>query len=119
MRTDSIHGFLEPQKLAAGTVERTQPCATRVDQGLVDIEEKEFHSLTAHQFFLRFKHLMCLNHVHFHLESTTRFEAHETMGKNGISHFILTRTSRADHDSPPFTPMIFMSTSASKIGRFR
>ena len=64
MGADSLHGSFKREKLIAGTFQRTQSGAARVDEGLVDIEQEQFHSLTTNQFFLEFKDLLGLNRFH-------------------------------------------------------
>jgi hypothetical protein len=40
MWTDSVHGVVDVKKSLAGTIERTQSRAARVDESLIDIEKE-------------------------------------------------------------------------------
>ena len=48
MRPDSVHRLGDPEMFQAGPIERTQARAARADEGEVDIEEEQLHSLTTH-----------------------------------------------------------------------
>ena len=99
MRRDPLHCILDPKQLKTCAIKRTEAGSASIDEGLIDIEKEQFHSLTTHQFFLGFKNLMSLNRIHFEFESAFGLQADQAIGKNGVSHFVFASAIRANHGS--------------------
>src|SRR5262245_16873470 len=116
MGRNPLHRILDPKQLKTRAIKRTEAGSASIDESLIDIEKEQLHSLTTHQFFLGFKNLMSLNRIHFEFESTSGLQADKAIGKHGIRHFVISRTSRTSHRSPP---KICMCTSCAIVVTIR
>jgi hypothetical protein len=97
MGTDAIHGLLKGEELKAGTVQRSQSGAARVNESLVDIEKEQSHSLTTHQFFLGFKDLLRKSGFHLQFEPAVELQANKTVRESGICHFVFASADWTNH----------------------